>query len=353
MATPLATSVQTGTSTWATVPMGDLAQPFNTFWQLLVRRAGSASWSDEVQATATATNGGLVLASAGRSLLVGVRPWDKLTFSPLISTADAGRSWSDGLIDSGLAPRPDALAMRPDGATLAVVATGGTTEVLAGTGTLSSWQRLVSARDLDARPSGRACRPTSVTAVGYVSGVAVVGTGCSRPGAAGIFVRTGAAWQSAGPRLPVASEEEEVLGLVPENGALAALVGLTGRTGTAVVAAWTGDGRGWRASVPLPLGEGDRLASFGQASGTAVFALVSGPRGTQRLAVAAGPGTESWRLLPSPPSGTATVAFGPGSTVDALAVDRTVLTVWALTASSHEWRKAQVVHVAIQFGSSG
>ena len=62
--TPLATSVPAGGGTWATVAMGDLGQPLNTFWQLLFRPAGTNSWSDRVEATAVATNGGLVLASA-------------------------------------------------------------------------------------------------------------------------------------------------------------------------------------------------------------------------------------------------------------------------------------------------
>ena len=108
--TPLATSVQTSDGTWATIPMGRLDEPLNTFWQLFYRPDGSVPWSNRVEATATATNGGLVLASAGPSLLVGVRPSVDLTFTPLISTSNGGRSWSDGLVAKELAARPDALA---------------------------------------------------------------------------------------------------------------------------------------------------------------------------------------------------------------------------------------------------
>ena len=108
--TPLATSVQTSDGTWATIPMGRLDEPLNTFWQLFYRPNGSVRWSNRVEATATATNGGLVLASAGPSLLVGVRPSVDLTFTPLISTSDGGRSWSDGLVAKEMAARPDALA---------------------------------------------------------------------------------------------------------------------------------------------------------------------------------------------------------------------------------------------------
>ena len=90
--------------------MGRLDEPLNTFWQLFYRPNGSVPWSNRVEATATATNGGLVLASAGPSLLVGVRPSVDLTFTPLISTTNGGRSWSDGLVAKELAARPDALA---------------------------------------------------------------------------------------------------------------------------------------------------------------------------------------------------------------------------------------------------
>ena len=120
--TPLATSIQTSAGTWATVAMGHLDEPLNTFWQLFFRPTGSASWSNQVKATAVATNGGLVLASpGGPGLLVGVRPTNLLTFSPLIYTSDAGRSWSTGLLADGLAARPDALAAASASRMLALV----------------------------------------------------------------------------------------------------------------------------------------------------------------------------------------------------------------------------------------
>ena len=139
--TPLATSVHASGGTWATVPMGDLGQPLNTFWQLLFRPDGSASWSDRVEATAVATNGGLVLAGGGQALVVGVRPSNLLTFSPLIATTNAGRSWSNGLLSQGLAPRPAALATGP-AQTLAIVEGRGGTKVVRATGTCCHGIRL-------------------------------------------------------------------------------------------------------------------------------------------------------------------------------------------------------------------
>ncbi len=102
--------------------MGHLDDPLNTFWQLFFLPPGGRSWSNQVEATAVATNGGLVLApSAGRSLAVGIRPSNQLTFSPVIATANGGRSWSNGLIPQGLAASPDALAAGPSGQAVALV----------------------------------------------------------------------------------------------------------------------------------------------------------------------------------------------------------------------------------------
>ncbi len=195
--TPLATSVEGGGGTWATVPMGDLRQPANTFWQLFFRRDGARTWSNQVEATATATNGGLVLAPAGHSLLVGVRPSQLLTFTPLISTADAGGSWSTGLISQGLASRPTALAMSPGGGALALVNGRGGPEVLESTGSLSSWRPLVTGKALAGSPlelglrPWRADRRRATPAARHLaappSGRPVIGTSCRRPGVVGIF----------------------------------------------------------------------------------------------------------------------------------------------------------------------
>jgi len=59
-----------------------------------------------------------------------------------------------------------------------------------------------------------------------------------------------------------------------------------------------------------------------------------------------------WEHFPAPPQTTATVAFLPGGTIDALAVHNVVLTVWALSSGSSAWVKKQVLDVPVQFGSS-
>ncbi len=364
MPTPLATSVEGGGGTWATVPMGDLRQPANTFWQLFFRRDGARTWSNQVEATATATNGGLVLAPAGRSLLVGVRPSQLLTFTPLISTADAGGSWSTGLISQGLASRPTALAMSPGGGALALVNGRGGPEVLESTGGLSSWQPLVTGNALASNPIDRPCEPGPLTAVGYVRvspsrsapDYPVIGTSCRRPGVVGIFQEAMATWEIVGPTLTAGAGRAQVLGLFSARDTLAALIGLSGGRaelsgGTNVLAAWAAFRKPWASSAPLLLAKGARLLSYGATPGGGLFVLVAQPGGENELAVVAA-ARHAWQRLPPPPPGTTTVAFGPGSTVDALAAGRNVLTVWHLASNVGKWAKSQVVQVAIQYGSS-
>jgi hypothetical protein len=355
--TPLATSVQVGGGTWATLPMGNLHQPLNTFWQLFYRANGSTSWSDKVQATAVATNGGLVLAAGGNSLSVGIRPSQDLTFTPIISTADSGRSWSDGLLTEGIVARPEALATGPGGTALALAEGRHGGEVLKSTHGLSSWQPLVSAGALSAGASGRACGLRGLTAVGYVSGTAVLGASCDQPGETGLFVQHGASWQSTGPPLSSQQGAAQVLGLLPlhPGTGLAALLAQTpaGGSATRLLVAWTNDAKTWRASRILTLGQGDRLASIGADDDNGVFVLATLPDGQDELAVTDSASSGSgWRQLSRPPPGTSTLAFGPGTSVAALAVSGTVLTVWAWSTGSAKWLEKQVMHVPVQFGSS-
>ncbi len=228
--TPLATSIQTSQGTWATVAMGHLDDPNNTFWQLLFRPSGSAAWSNQVEATATATNGGLVLADgSGRQLVVGIRPSQKLDFTPLIATGDAGRSWTNGLIDAGLAANPTALAVSPAGGALAVVADNHRqSEVIADSGSLSSWRTLVTASDLASEPAGRSCAPSGLNAVAYLGTSILVGAGCSRPAASAVFVSQGSQWHPVGPQIP-ANATVEVLGFDPGSPGVVALLGDAGQ----------------------------------------------------------------------------------------------------------------------------
>jgi hypothetical protein len=351
--TPLATSLQSAAGTWATVPMGHLDQPLNTFWQLFFRPAGSASWSNQVQATATGTNGGLILASVhGGAVIVGVRPSNLLTFSPLISTADGGRSWSTGLVSQGLAARPDSLAANSPSQTLALANGRGGAQVLAATNGLSGWRTAITTPALASTAAGRACTLASITAVADLGADPLVGASCARPGVVGVFVERAGSWQllAARPPRPLARARVEVLALQSADGVTQALLGVSASGEDSLVAAWYEHGQ-WVASRPLAVSASQHVSSYGPAMGDGIFALLTGSSGAQRLAVASSPGA-AWQQLTPPPPGTATLAFAGGASVDALAVHDTVLTVWSLTSPARAWSRRQTIDVPIEFGSA-
>jgi len=354
--TPLATSIHSGAGTWVTLPMGNLSQPLNTFWQLFFQPTGTTSWSDKIQATAVATNGGLVLASTGdQPFVAGVRPSHLLHFSPLISTDDGGHSWSDGLLSEGLAASPGALSTASTGRSLALVGNGLSARVLASAGDLSKWTTLTTTRHLASGSAGEACGVTTLTAVVSLANSTVVGAGCSRPGVVGIFVEQAGSWHLEPLALAGSLRQGRVQVLTMEQttDGLATLLGISTKAGTAVVAAWTTSTGPWVVSPALTLALHQDLVSFGPASGSGLFVISATSSGSKRLAVVDDSGA-TWDLLPPPPSNTITVAFNSTSpsTIDAFTVRNSTMTVWALNSGSGDWVKGQVVHVAIEYGSS-
>lgn len=346
----LATSLSGGGGTWATVAMGHLSQPLNTFWQLLFLPAGGHSWSDQVQATAVATNGGIVLASSpGGTLVAGVRPSNRLTFSPLVVTSDAGGSWSNGVLDAGLLDRPDAMAGAGPTQGFALVTGSKGSRLLRSAGSLDDWQTVADQTQLARGAAGLACGLNALTAVADFAGEPVVGTACSRAGVVGMMVPAAGGWQLAGPALPSSLRgwRSDVLSLSADAGGLGALVGLWRDGDVQLVAAFSANGRNWQLSAPLALGRGHTV-SVGPVGGTGVFALTSDGQG-DTLEVDDGPGS-GWTQLPSPPSRTATVAFSTTTAPAALAVDGSVLTVWTLEAQT--WSRSQTMDVPIAYGSS-
>jgi hypothetical protein len=336
--------------------MGHLDQPDNTFWQLFHRAAGSDLWTDQVQATAVATNGGLVMASQqGTALVVGVLPYDFLTFSPLIATADGGRSWSNGLLPGGLVTTPNALAANGDGQALAITGKDlavNTQQVLT-SGSLANWQPLTTVGALSASSAGAQCGVAGLGAVAFDGGDPLVGARCSRPGVIGLFEKKGTGWTLVGPRPPAGTGQDgfAVSALQATGQGFSFLLSASGPGGTSVMVVSTADsGQTWQVSPRLQLAPSERVTSVGPAGAGGFFVLLSSSSGPGRAAVLAAPPT-GWKVLPAPPAGTATLAFGPGTTVEALAVNTATLTVWTLGASG-SWHEGQVMTVSIDYGSS-
>ena len=345
---PLSTSLVTAQGTWAIAVMGGSAASHNDFWQLFVRPAGASRWS-LVTPQGVADNGGLVATGGSTSLTVGFRPSQSLAFSPLATSTDAGKNWTPGLLDAGLADTPGALAVGPSGRTLALLQDGTITAApTAGAAAAGQWTPLTTRNALAASASGRSCGLVGVNAVSFGPSKNPMAAGsCARPGVAGVFTDTGGTWQSAGLVLP-GKDTVQVLGLAATAGGNVALLA----AGNSVLAAWW-NGTRWTVSAPVTA---STVRALGFGAGGSAWLLLGGGR-AETIGGAGG----SWQALPPVPPGTVTLAppgtLAPGSTAtgggsyDALAVSGSTLTVWRLTQGA--WAKVQLISVPIQYGSSG
>jgi hypothetical protein len=350
---PLNTSLVTAQGTWAVAVMGGSAASHNNFWQLFVRPADAGRWS-LVTPQGVADNGGLVAAGGNTSLVVGFRPSQGLTFSPLATSTDTGKNWTPGLLDAGLADTPGAIAVSPSGQTLALLQDGTIQAApTAGAAAAGQWTPLTTRSALAASAPGRSCGLTSVVAVSFGPNKNPMAAGsCARPGVAGVFTDTGGTWRSAGLTLPGKGPEigtVQVLGLAATTGGNVALLS----AGNSMLAAWWNGAR-WTVSAP---------ATASPVTASTVRALGFGADGSAWLLLGGGRaetigGTSgSWQALPPVPSGTMTLAppgtatLAPGTGgYDALAVSGSKLTVWRLAQGA--WAKVQQITVPIVYGSS-
>ncbi len=350
---PLRSAVSTANGTWVVLPMGELGDPSNTFWQLLYAAPGSSHWS-VVTPEGVADNGGIVSGVSPVSVDVGVLPSGLLHFSPLARSVDAGRTWSPALIPGALAERPDALAAPPDvaGEALAVVGRS----VLRSPSDLSSWSRTTSVSALGTTSPG--CGATEVDAVAVApDGTPLAATDCRRGGRVGIFSRVAGRWSATGPALGgrLRQASTEVVRLEPTGAGVTALVLATVVGRRSLVALWSApDGR-WTASTPLALPNAATVVSTAVGANGTVAALEGGPGAVVPYTVKPGAG---WSRLPTPPQGTVALAVGtPPATggdvgFDAFTVSGIRLGVYTTSAGGPAWVEVQSTRVPLAFGSS-
>jgi len=362
---PPAQVVSGATGSWATVVMGHLDDPLNTFGELLYRPGGPAcpgpvpcapqAWSLATPA-GVASNGGLFATLAtGGTLTVGFGVSLDLTFSPLAATADQGATWSTGVLSAGLVPVTDALAASGTAgapARLALVSTGGG-EVLSSSGDLSTWAVMGRRRALASAAAASGCGAGPLTAVAIApSGVDLVATTCGSGGRAGIFrigsAGTAGAVTPVGPVLPgpvTAPLRVERLVATPA-GLTALVVAGSGRSRRLYLATSDDDTATWTVSAPFAT-SGSVVASSVDPTGGTVVVLDAGGH---RTAATVAPGTP-WTTLPGLPAGTSVVAGGPGAVFSALIPSGSTVTVDVLSGGS--WIRNQLLAVPIQYGSTG
>jgi hypothetical protein len=353
-AAPLVSADSTSSDSWVTLPMGDLSNPNNTFWELFHASPGSSRWS-LVTPPGAADNGGLVESASAGAALVGVVPSGLLRFSPLAQSADSGSSWLPAFLPGALASVPDALAYEsaPSGGAIALLRGGRALTAPVG---LSSWSPLITAAALS-RVSP-ACSVDGLDGATLLpSGSPLIATGCRRGGQVALFTRTAATWQSAGLTLagPLRGAATVVLRMestVAETTVLA-LASRNGRR--SLVALWRSGSAPWTMATPLALSSGVSLRA------TAVnpagdVAVLLGDSGTREAVDVAPSGT--WNQLPRPPARTVALALparalpSSGPDVDAFTVGGASLGVFSLTPSGEAWARVQSSRIPLAYGSS-
>ena len=351
---PLESATSSATGSWVILPMGHLSDRANTFWQVLHATASSPRWS-VVTPPGVADNGGLAMGVSPGSSLVGFLPSDRLRFSPLSLSSDAGTTWSPAFLPGALAPVPDALALAAGSPPTALAVSGG--QVLSAGRGLSSWTSLVSIRAL--RRVAPHCGASGPEAAAYsASGSPLVATGCVRGGIVGIFSRSGGDWRAEGPLLggALVGTSTAVLRLETAGTSTSALVEADRQGRRWLVALWRAGSR-WSASPPLALRPRGAVLATALGSNGSLAVLT---RTTKAQAVETVAPGQPWSMSATPPANVVALAWAApapptfgASTADAFAVNGTVLTVFALTSSGTRWAKVQTAQVPLAYGSSG
>ena len=346
---PLTATLGTTSGTWAIIPMGRLGDRANTFWQLFVLAENTGTWS-LVTPVGVADNGGLVAAGTSSTKLVaGFRPSENLSFSPLATTTDNGKTYQADLLTAGLADLPDALATSVGGRAAAVVDDGKTLVSRIATG--GSWGRAADLDSLAASAAGRACGVQGLTAVAVAGTGTYLGLTCRRPGSVGIVQLDGSSIQPVAMTASAAlvGQQVQVLRLLASGTGLISLLRLSsdGRTGYAVARSSAHQPK-WTLS-PTVAAQGPLISTAVTASG-AVAILTGTPTSGLSLALLQ-PGAPTWTTLPAPPAATVTVAVS-GRRVDALTVDAARFTDYTLDTTGSHWEQTQTIDVPISFDSS-
>jgi hypothetical protein len=340
-APPIATALESSGQTAVVVPMGDLADPLNTFWQLAVLEQGR--WS-VVTPPNVATNGGIVAAFDGRNLAAAVLPSQLLGLTPLAWTRDEGRTWTPEVLDEPVAVGPTAMAASIGSTSYAV--TGGTEGgLVASSPGLATWRQLASNEEL-ARALGAGCRLRGLTAVGITrDGQPIVGGVCD-PGATELplLLLEHGSWRRIGPPT-TAPGGATVLALDVVDGDLEALVDVGAGHATTIEALTLRRGSArWQRRVLVATLRGT-VASVALGPRSAVVVVRDGAGVEHAIEEVAG----QVLALPQLPQGTEVVVPGAGPPT-AIVVHRS--TFEAFDRSGRTWRSVQRLAVTIPDGSS-
>jgi hypothetical protein len=344
-----ATSVTMNGSIYAAIPMGDLGQSLNTFWQLFELSGGSTGWK-LLTPPGIADNGGLVIEGGSPSALtVAIRPSNLLTFTPIALKANH-TSWSDGgLIPAALVGAPTAY-VGTNVASFAAVKNGGGAVLRSTNGT--AWNKIGSSASLSS-VAGGSCRLAGVQALATNRGLPLYAGGtCVAGDRAGIFEFSGS-WRDIGPKLGSLADRSSrvVLELSATESGLEALIATSSGATTRLILAFSStNGASWVTSDSLRIPSSADIVSSGGLGSSGAY-VVWQKSGTM-AAVAGANGR--WTSLPRLPDHALTLAFpqGPSGRIDALGGHHSEFLAWQLDSSRSRWRQTEAFAVPIVYGSS-
>ncbi|MGB9112774.1 MAG: hypothetical protein WCF24_08625 [Acidimicrobiales bacterium] len=346
-----ATSVSIGGTTYAAIPMGELGDQSNTFWQLFRLRAGSTHWQLATP-PGIADNGGLVIEGGTPSALsVAIRPSQYLTFTA-IATAGEHSSWSNGgLIPGALVGEPTTF-VGTNSVAFAAVNTGGGAILRSKAGGLH-WAKIASASSLTNVAAG-ACRVSSVQSLATGAGSSLyAGANCSSGDRAGVFEYVASSWREIGPKLSALGDHASrsvLLLSTSTRGLVAVIVTSSSSTTRLVTARSSSDAKAWETSPSMTLPSSASIISTG-ALGTSVVYVVWRNNG---VFAAISRANGRWQMLPKLPQDAETVAVPPGSSapIDALGGHRSTFFAWRLDPRTSHWQQTETINVPIIYGSS-
>ncbi len=386
---PLSSSIASDSEASASLAMGHLEDPANTFWQVMARASASSAWKVATP-PGIATNGGLATSKGTSGVLNSVvLPYSGLRFSSFAQSTDNGERWTRAATVPGpVLSAPDAVTSLEAGSEVAALLSGtwsvadspsgltrqsgqGQTVVVA-SGPLTHWSALTTTEDLSS--VAPECHLQALTAVlAGPDGRLVVGGRCGNPGHFGLFGQPAAAagpdalgarwtWLTAGvvvPGMESAVGISTVIRIDHTVTGLGLLLGTTreGRRALVYVSApWPpGDDApgSWSFSPFLPVPPGWSLVATG--TGTSTLALAGAVvllrHGAALKVLVTGAGGVNWTSTPPPPSGTTDVVLQAG-TVTALVPAGSDLSTYRWIPGTTIWTKRPSVTVSIQYGSS-
>jgi len=359
---PMTQAISGAAGTWATLALGHLDDPLNTFWQLFGRSGCVASGCSSTGGWALATppgvasNGGLLFAAtAAGALTVGFGAAIDLQFSPLAETADGGSTWSSGVLPGALAQVPDALAGSGPSLRMALLSGRGG-EVVSSSGDIDTWKPVLTERALATATASSGCGLEALTAldVGLSGpggpGRAYAGGACRDGTTVPIYRLEGGTGLSIGPHLRVPTGTPiRVDRLVTTDAGLTALVSTGSGRSAELVLATSADGAApWSVSAPLATA-GRSVESTSVTPTGGIVVELSGARDSETASVVST--GSSWRPLPPLPTSTSVVVAEAGGQYEALVASGSTLRVYDLVTGG--WQHRADIEVPIQYGSSG